>query len=446
MKLFHFGIKSAAVALGAASLFGLSACSDDSSSNSNALDFDVIETLTEADSCRTEIAGDSIFVKDEAQVYVCKDSVWEKVNLEISSSSEKSSSSEVSSSSEKVKNVATEKDLGKCSAKLDGDAIFVENSSTYFVCAENIWVQLKEVKESSSSAPKSSSSTKSSSSIAKSSSSVSSSSEKHIVENFEDLEKCSDKNEGFAVYVESESAYYACKNSQWVKFTEYVESSSSKMSSSSERKRMIETFDEIDECTEELDGEAVYVKDEMIYFICKEDKWVKFQEYVESSSSKEKLSSSNSEIVADTAVDLGLSVKWANINIGAAEPTDYGAYYACGETKTIATAKWGEKWRVPTKDEFQELLNNCRWYWGSEKNSLGISINGYFVKSKKNNNMIFLPAAGYRGSVLSFAGSGGYYWSSTPDYYSLYFESNSYHMSEGSRCSEGQSIRPVLAE
>ena len=91
MKLFHFGIKSAAVALGAASLFGLSACSDDSSSNSNALDFDVIETLTEADSCRTEIAGDSIFVKDEAQVYVCKDSVWEKVNLEISSSSEKSS-------------------------------------------------------------------------------------------------------------------------------------------------------------------------------------------------------------------------------------------------------------------------------------------------------------------------------------------------------------------
>ena len=218
------------------------------------------------------------------------------------------------------------------------------------------------------------------------------------------------------------------------------------MSSSSERKRMIETFDEIDECTEELDGEAVYVKDEMIYFICKEDKWVKFQEYVESSSSKEKLSSSNSEIVADTAVDLGLSVKWANINIGAAEPTDYGDYYACGETKTIATAKWGEKWRVPTKDEFQELLNNCRWYWGSEKNSLGISINGYFVKSKKNNNMIFLPAAGYRGSVLSFAGSGGYYWSSTPDYYSLYFESNSYHMSEGSRCSEGQSIRPVLAE
>ncbi|PWL03457.1 hypothetical protein [Hallerella porci] len=44
MKL-HLGIKSAAIALGATALFGLSACSDDSSSNSNALDFDVIERL-----------------------------------------------------------------------------------------------------------------------------------------------------------------------------------------------------------------------------------------------------------------------------------------------------------------------------------------------------------------------------------------------------------------
>ena len=33
-------------------------------------------------------------------------------------------------------------------------------------------------------------------------------------------------------------------------------------------------------------------------------------------------------------VDLGLSVLWATSNVGASSPSDYGDYYAWGETKT----------------------------------------------------------------------------------------------------------------
>ncbi|MGM9816741.1 MAG: hypothetical protein ACI304_06750, partial [Lepagella sp.] len=33
-------------------------------------------------------------------------------------------------------------------------------------------------------------------------------------------------------------------------------------------------------------------------------------------------------------VDLGLSVKWATKNVGATSPSDYGDYYAWGETST----------------------------------------------------------------------------------------------------------------
>ena len=154
MKL-HLGIKSAAIALGATALFGLSACSDDSSSNSNALDFDVIETLTEADSCRAEIAGDSIFVKDEAQVYVCKDSEWVRAAAE---SEESSSSDENSSSSEKVKSSSSEK---------------AGSSSSYKTASSSSGKASSSSAKDKSSDSKSSSSQKdnSSSSVAKSSSS-----------------------------------------------------------------------------------------------------------------------------------------------------------------------------------------------------------------------------------------------------------------------------------
>ena len=171
-------------------------------------------------------------------------------------------------------------------------------------------------------------------------------------------------------------------------------------------------------------------------------------------------------------VDLGLpsGIKWAKRNLGASKPSDYGDYYAWGETtpkpkkakynwatykwmqagqsdwkhitkytvadgqtegiwydaggtfigdnKTTleaaddaATRKLGSPWRMPTLVEIRELLdaNNCTWTWTTQDGK-----NGYEVKSKTNGNSLFLPAAGCReGSGLNSAGSEGNYWSSS---------------------------------
>ena len=76
-----------------------------------------------------------------------------------------------------------------------------------------------------------------------------------------------------------------------------------------------------------------------------------------------------------------------------------------------ATAKLGSPWRMPTPAEIEELLNpdNCTWTWITQDH-----VNGYEVKSKKNGNSIFLPAAGQlEGSNLYYSGKLGRYWSSS---------------------------------
>ena len=180
-------------------------------------------------------------------------------------------------------------------------------------------------------------------------------------------------------------------------------------------------------------------------------------------------------------VDLGLpsGLKWATCNVGASSSEDYGDYYAWGETETkgdysssnsltyglsiselesqgyidgdgnltpshdAATANWGGNWRLPTKAEYEELVNKCTLQWTTQN-----GVNGWKATGL-NGNSIFLPAAGYRyGSSLYYAGSLGYYWSSTPresypDYaYGLDFGSGYHDVGWGSRGS-GRSVRPV---
>ena len=137
-------------------------------------------------------------------------------------------------------------------------------------------------------------------------------------------------------------------------------------------------------------------------------------------------------LVQGVAVDLGLSVKWANCNVGASTPEEYGDYFAWGEVhpkkeysyntytygldpKTLpphadaATVNWGGAWRMPTDAEWAELINNCTCTWTTQN-----GVYGKNVTSKINGNSIFLPAAGIRyDSSLSSAGSYGYYWSSS---------------------------------
>lgn len=181
--------------------------------------------------------------------------------------------------------------------------------------------------------------------------------------------------------------------------------------------------------------------------------------------------------------DLGLpsGLKWATCNVGASAPEEYGNYYAWGEIQTApdnnyvvdncetygksieelrslgyidennnltpqydaARANWGGRWRMPTRAEQQELIDNCSWEWTAQN-----GVNGYKVTGP-NGNHIFLPAAGCRyGSSLSYAGEDGYYWSSTSygssSYiaYYFYFYSSYQNVGWNSR-NHGRSVRPV---
>ncbi len=105
-------------------------------------------------------------------------------------------------------------------------------------------------------------------------------------------------------------------------------------------------------------------------------------------------------------VDLGLSVTWATCNVGANSPEENGEYYTFDNALTL---KKNEE-RLPTKEEFQELIDNCTWLWTEE------GVHGYMVTSKKNGNSIFLPAASTRyGTSVELVGSHGGYWSSSTD-------------------------------
>ena len=172
-------------------------------------------------------------------------------------------------------------------------------------------------------------------------------------------------------------------------------------------------------------------------------------------------------------VDLGLSVKWATCNVGASSPGDYGNYYAWGEISTkssylgddsvscgqswsdiggnssrdAARANWGGNWRMPTKSELQELKDNCTWAWTKQNGH-----KGYKVTSKKNDQSIFFPAAGYRdGAMLYDEGEFGFYWSSTPCEsgtgfaFNLYFYKGSQEVYWFGRIF-GHSVRPVLED
>lgn len=190
------------------------------------------------------------------------------------------------------------------------------------------------------------------------------------------------------------------------------------------------------------------------------------------------------------AVDMGLSVKWANANLGASRPDEYGDYYAWGETSTkylyswshykwcngtkesltkyndnakygkvdwktrlyatddVAAVKLGGRWRMPTIAEIDELKDtrenaSYKWEWKSINGH-----NGWEVAYLVNGNRIFLPAAGCRsGTSLDYAGSFGYYWSSSlyrdpGGAYSVYFNSDDVHWYFISRY-YGFSVRPV---
>lgn len=152
-------------------------------------------------------------------------------------------------------------------------------------------------------------------------------------------------------------------------------------------------------------------------------------------------------------VDLGLpsGTLWATCNIGANKPEEYGNYYAWGEINTKgtylwetykyanitndkltkycfnsdlgnngftdnlttlqsnddpATANWGKGWQTPSKEQWDELLENTSNQWTTKNN-----VKGRLFTSKKNGKTLFLPASGSRDRMLMYVGYDGYYWS-----------------------------------
>ena len=185
----------------------------------------------------------------------------------------------------------------------------------------------------------------------------------------------------------------------------------------------------------------------------------------------------NGSVESHNFVDLGLpsGTKWATSNVGSDTPEGYGDYYAWGETTpketynwdtyryydgsnvtkytgsdnltTLeASANWGSGWRMPTFDEMDELNRNCTVTWTTQN-----GVNGRLFTGP-NGNSIFLPAAGSRyDDELNYAGSIGYYWSSSldasrPSYaWILSFTSDGCGSDDYFDRYFGPSVRPVCA-
>jgi len=158
---------------------------------------------------------------------------------------------------------------------------------------------------------------------------------------------------------------------------------------------------------------------------------------------------------------------WAECNVGASKPEEYGYYFWWGDTvgytntgsgwisvkdgtemkfgygasrstygknkselqsagyidstgnlaaaHDAATAHLGAPWRMPTDAEISALISSCTSMWISTNGVFGRLVTG---KGDYADRSIFLPAAGQGGlDLLEVSGRSGNYWSSTPFYY-----------------------------
>lgn len=192
-------------------------------------------------------------------------------------------------------------------------------------------------------------------------------------------------------------------------------------------------------------------------------------------------------------VDLGLTsgTKWCCCNVGATLPTDNGGYFAYGETSEkksytkntylyyeyygtvdymvydgytnigtncniagsiaydAATSIMGKKWKMPDKNQCQELIDECTWTWCTNK-----GVQGYLVTGK-NGNCIFFPAAGFKsGNNLNKNSERGIYrssiWTNGSDVgdssYVIGFTQDGVKLEKSGYRINGLTIRPVYVE
>ena len=196
------------------------------------------------------------------------------------------------------------------------------------------------------------------------------------------------------------------------------------------------------------------------------------------------------------AVDLGLSVKWASVNVGATSEKDFGNYYAWGETVDkpdgtyyswdtygvfagigtddesrdaaiadlfdedlhlkskydVAHVQWGGSWRMPTNEEFTELSEKCTWEMVPADHDTWSADNpGGWKVTGPNGNSIFIPAAGQRTNLILDKNKGmqAIFWTANlePDseniYADIYIRATNYPAVGYQVVCIGNSVRPV---
>lgn len=130
------------------------------------------------------------------------------------------------------------------------------------------------------------------------------------------------------------------------------------------------------------------------------------------------------------AVDLGLSVKWADMNLGSNSVFSLGGQYDLrnkdgsypSQITIINTAydrartMWGSPWRMPSRSEWSELKTNCTWSYATKEGPDGYAINVIEAKGP-NGNSIYFPINMNNLSTTSWK-----YWTGTPyDGYQEYY-------------------------
>lgn len=114
--------------------------------------------------------------------------------------------------------------------------------------------------------------------------------------------------------------------------------------------------------------------------------------FIGDSPLQKNVSSANAPIIINGVefIDLGLSVRWANMNIGANKADEGGTFFS---KKTDGNLNELYQWNtqgaiVPTKAHFEELINRCNWEWTEFGDTMGYTIVG------PNGNSITLPVSG----------------------------------------------------
>lgn len=185
-------------------------------------------------------------------------------------------------------------------------------------------------------------------------------------------------------------------------------------------------------------------------------------EVIYSDGSKENIS-----LVVSGAVDMGDGLMWASSNVGAEYPWEAGYHLAWGETKPkksytennyeylnknigedisgtwydAARQYYGGEWRMPTHQEWHDLLNMVTLKRATINGNVG------YLFIARNGNTIFLPGNGYIYDTVVGTPEEGFYWASTlaniANAYEVYLPDNSWGQSNYGR-HIGLGIRAVM--